>query len=141
MEFNELIQEFGLTIEAYENPMSGSVCFCFRSKDGQYRHKRNVSVEEIRKIGEKDLEKIITEEVQYVFRKRGYDLKVNIAEKLLDKAMNTIRSYIPQNKEGLVRDAFLIQDPNDIYTLMGKRDGRIQAMMAFHQYLEELKHI
>jgi hypothetical protein len=139
MNFDELIREFGITVETYENQMYGSISLHFVSNDSHYGYTRIVTREELDWIDICELERRITEEVRVIFKTREYEMKKQRDEATLDWFMNELREYIPACKKELVRNAFREEDPDSIYALMPTRNGRIQAISAFHNYLEAIR--
>jgi len=71
MGFNDLSEEFGLTVEISNNADNEAMIFRFRSKDGRYGHYSYTHIVErweLLKFGSVELERIITEKVRGLFK-------------------------------------------------------------------------
>jgi len=141
MGFEELIKEFGLTVDTYEDLMDGGMSFVFRSKDRQYGYGRTISRDDLMDRDLCEIQQAITDEVRLIFKTRDYEQKQKAAEAFLITILDGIKQHVPAYKINMVRDAFIKEDPDDIYMLMPTKQGRLQAIAAFHKYLEGLQRI
>jgi len=141
MEFEDLIKEFGLTVETINDQCTGSTIFRFLSSDGQYGAKRCITRSELIETDICDLEQFITEEVRRIFKNYEYNKKCKKVDKLLDCLMPDLDEYIPEYKKSMIREAFKEEDLECIYALMPKGVGRMIAMKTFCKYLEAVQCI
>jgi len=76
MVFDDLIKEFGLTIEKYDDRMTGAISLCFRSNDQQYGYRHDVSRDDLIDIDWFEIERVISEKVWHIFKARDQDMEI-----------------------------------------------------------------